>query len=102
MPITFLPKPVDGVLTYSAAQLREILIDVRSCRVVITVDYGNIVDGAFVRNASIANKVYTLDCADWDLLAAAKPNALLGMYDNVKNFAWTTLLSKGFETGTVV
>lgn len=101
MPLTFPSRPAGDTPMYSAASIREILIDIMSKRVLITIEYGDIVNNVFVRNKNISTKVHVLDNDKWVTLAVAKPNSLLGLYDNIKQFAWQALINAGFESGTI-
>lgn len=100
MPLVF-PERVLVSSRYTAASLREILIDAASKRVIITVEYGDVVNGEFVRNTSIPVRRYTLDGSWWDSLSTALPNPTKGMYENVKILGWQALLAEGYEEGQV-
>ena len=104
MPITYTTKlPTDPSLAHSAAQIGLILIDRRSRRVLIEVDYGTLVNGEFVRNRHVPSRTYGFDGSEFAALAATiPPLPAQGMYANVKKVAWDLLIARGYEAGTQV
>lgn len=103
MPLTFLARaPVDETRRYSAAQIAAIYIDNRTNRLQIEVEYGDMVNGAFVRNENVSGRTHTLGPRDVARIASMLPPLpAAGMYANVKKVAWDALIAGGYEVGTI-
>lgn len=106
MPLTFPRRvPSEDFRAFDAAHVVSLLIDTVSQRIIATVAYGTVVNGAFVANKNVPTKQYTLDGAVFTRIAQRVPNVPTGtqnLYDIIKTTIWNELIALGAESGTVV
>ena len=101
MPLS-MNRPVIPAQIATGANVQKLTIDVASKRIIVDVIYGEIISGQFRRRTDYPGKRYVLDGADFDTLANQRPAAGLSLYNVIKNAVWNTLISKGWESGSIV
>lgn len=95
-------RPVVPAEVATGANVRQLLIDLSSKRIVVEVIYGEVKGNTFTRRTDFPAKKYVIEGDDFDAIAAQRAPANKSLYDVIKSAVWNTLISKGWESGTIM